>query len=255
MHIDVAFTARSAVSDKVRGRSVVIIDILRASTTIAYALASGVASVHPVLAVEEARKLHQSWLGRRIDVVLAGERHALTPEGFDIGNSPTQVQDPKFRRKHLILTTSNGTRAALAADGADYCFTGCFANLAALCRTLTSIRNDVLLLCAGTDLGRSFCLEDGIAAGFIVRELQRLSRHQIDASDSALLTLEACKGTAVDDHAVYRLLRQTRHGRRLARLGLEGDLRCCSAVDAVNVVPVLSKGSFVPWQGIPNRHC
>ena len=149
----------------------VVFDVLRATSSIITGLASGVEAIFPVRTVEEARE-------RKVkdpDLLLAGERGGLPPEGFDLGNSPEEFEKAKGRR--VVMTTTNGTAAIESVQTASKVLIGALLNIDALANYLfTHPPGRLLLVCAGT--GEEFSLEDAVAAGALVARLsddQRLS--------------------------------------------------------------------------------
>ncbi|MBW8838462.1 MAG: 2-phosphosulfolactate phosphatase, partial [Gemmatimonadetes bacterium] len=127
MKLDVVFTPAGLTSQEVQGRTVFVIDILRATTTMCAALYHGARALIPVAATEEALRLAQT-IGSA-DVLLAGERQAVRISGFHLGNSPLEMTDTVVRGKTLVITTSNGTQALLACQGAAAVYPACAGNL------------------------------------------------------------------------------------------------------------------------------
>ncbi len=127
MKLDVVFTPTGLTAADIQGRTVFVIDILRATTVMCAALAHGAKALIPVASTEEALRLAQT-IGSD-DVLLAGERNCLRIPGFQLGNSPLEMREPVVRGKTLIVTTSNGTKALLACQGAASVFPAAAANL------------------------------------------------------------------------------------------------------------------------------
>jgi 2-phosphosulfolactate phosphatase len=195
----------------------VVIDVLRATSTIITALARGARSVRPVLEVEEALRIKQAHPG----TVLGGERGGLSPEGFDLGNSPEDYIPEKIKGRDLILTTTNGTRALLACQGAAETWAAGFLNLQAVARALRASPRPAVLVCAGT--GNGFSLEDAWVAGALAG--------QIAPSHPA-----AILARAYPESAFYH----TQNARRLAGLGLRKDVAWCRRENMFNAVPKLA---------------
>lgn len=219
-----------------RGAAVVMIDQLRASSSIASALASGAAAVHPVRTVEEAREL----AGRLGSAALAGERSGIRPEGFEIGNTPSDFTPERVGGRPVVCTTTNGTAALLhAATTADTVVVGCLANRAAVCGALAGDPRPVHILCAGTRGGVS--LDDLIAAGAFVERLMTHGR-PLSEDDSSRVALRAWEDASAS--GVEAALLQTRGGRNLAAVGLDADVEWCARVDHLDVVPVFGAGAI-----------
>lgn len=215
--IDVAFTrAQIRPAD-----TAVVIDVLRATSTIAFALASGYERVLVAGSLEQAQELRAS--GR----VLAGERGCERPAGFDLGNSPEEVRSP--RGAELVLATTNGAPAIHgAAESAGAVYAASLLNLDAMIATLSALGGDILLVCAGTD--GSATIEDTYLAG-------RLSAAWQGPRTDAAQIAEAVA-------AAYRrpvdALDASIGGHNLRDVGLESDIIFCARESIVSVVPWLS---------------
>lgn len=214
------------------GGTVVVVDVLRASTTICHALAAGARHVVPVGAVDEARRL-----ATESDVVLGGERGGEVIEGFDLGNSPTSYTPETVGGRTVVFTTTNGTRALLHAATADRILVGCFANETAIVRDVLAQTGPVHVLCAGTN--GAVTLEDVLFAGSVAHRLQTECGFEIGDDSgrlaAALFTQSAPRG---DFDERLASLRESRGGRNLLRLGFDDDLRTAAALDTFDVLPV-----------------
>ena len=172
MRVDVLFGVQQLTPQDVQGRVVAVIDVLRASTTIAVALANDARAVLPFESSEEmiTRSKHLE----RASFLLAGERRMLKIEGFDLGNSPREHTREAVEGKTVLLTTTNGTKALLAVQGARDVVVASYVNLTAVSAMLrTALRggHDVTLVCAGQD--RQFALEDAACAGRYVHTISK----------------------------------------------------------------------------------
>ena len=220
----------AAVSD----RAAVVIDVLRASTTIITALAQGAAAIYPCVTIDEGLTLRQ----RIPDSLAGGERGGLPIPGFDFGNSPGDYTAEQVAGRDLIFTTTNGTRALNAVATASWVGIGAFVNVSALVTRLIEFES-ILLVCAGTD-GR-VTREDVLFAGCLVRALQSSDREE---DDSSRLARQAWCGTWGTDAGslpspaeLVSELELTQGGRNLRRLGLAGDLQAVASIDSFAVVP------------------
>lgn len=224
--------------DALAGRTVLMIDLLRASTTICYALAAGAKDVTPFLEVDDVRRAAEKGRARGEHVVCGGERGGRPIEGFDLGNSPREYTRDTVAGKRVLFTTSNGTRALHQARFAKHTLVACLANLSA---TLGVLDEDaaVDILCAGS--GGSVTREDVIAAGAYVAGVARADAADLD--DAALVALDAWRaaggGRDVAQSETARALAGSlaagRHGRHLISLGYEEDLQLCATVDALDL--------------------
>ena len=169
MRVDVVPTAEAVAPGQLAGATVLVVDVLRASTSIISALGAGCAAVVPV--AEPAEALVRARAARADGVLAAGERRGLPIAGFDLGNSPLEFADGRARGRTVVFTTSNGTRALLAARGAAAVGVAAFVNASAAAAWARAAGRDVVVLCAGERGHRS--LEDWVCAGFLVERLAR----------------------------------------------------------------------------------
>lgn len=214
----------------------VVIDVLRACTTIAVALEAGARGVIPVGSVETAMRLAQS-LGRD-SAVLGGEARSLRVDGFDVGNSPGDYRAEIVAGKTLVLCTTNGARTLAALSGAGACTAAAFVNLGAVVRRLARAPR-IMVVCAGS--GAQFSLEDFGCAGALVEGLTDLDP-DLAMDDGARTAREVW---ARQDGDVLGFLRGTDHGRRLAELGFAADVELAARVDLSSAVPMLRDGRLV----------
>ncbi|MEO5817539.1 MAG: 2-phosphosulfolactate phosphatase [Gemmatimonadaceae bacterium] len=233
MRIDVLFGVQQITPQDVQGRVVAVIDVLRASTTIAVALANDARAVLPFESSEEM--ITRSKQLERASFLLAGERRMLKIEGFDLGNSPREHTREVVEGKTVMLTTTNGTKALLAVQGARDVVVASYVNLTAVSAMLrTALRggHDVTLVCAGQD--RQFALEDAACAGRYV--------HMVSKRLTGLDTNDAAYAASLIDKKfgdnLMRLFNTAAHGRALAAAGFGEDLTVSAAVDSYPVIPV-----------------
>jgi len=233
VRLDVFFGAHGLTTADVQGRVVVVIDVLRASTTIALALANGARAVIPFESAEEAITRSKSF--ERGQFRLAGERKNLTIPGFDLGNSPREYTREAIEGKTILFTTTNGTGALMAVQAAREVLVGSFVNFAAvsaMVRAAARARSDIAIVAAGSE--RHFSLEDTVCAGRYVRAVRRgLSDVQLNDGAEAALQLEKRYGSDLP-----RLFAEATHGRALVEAGFGEDLVVCGTLDSHPVVPV-----------------
>jgi 2-phosphosulfolactate phosphatase len=227
--IDVAPRVEDVVPGTVRGRTVLVIDVLRASTTMVTALGNGCLGIVPVGDPDEAMR-RAAALGD--GALVGGERRGDPPAGFDLGNSPLEYTAERVAHRPVIFTTSNGTRALLAARDASAIGVAGFVNLAAAAAWAAGQGRDVAMLCAG-DLGCD-SLEDSTCAGLLV---ERLAARMPGA---AMTPAAAAAAVLARRYAgdVGRLAKESRHARRLTAAGRGADVAACLALDVSTVVPV-----------------
>ena len=228
MRIDVAFTP----GEPPQAAVAIVIDVLRATTTIAHALEQGYARVLACAGLDRAREL----AGRLGDgTVLAGERECVRPEGFAMGNSPREFADGGPRGETLVLSTTNGTRAVVtAATRADTVLVGSLANLtacaAAAARSARQAKGDVLLQCAG--VSGAFAIDDAYTAGRYVAEL-RVWLAEWEPSDAA----QAAEAIAASFPSAVEGLGASQSARNLRAADLFDDVRYCARESVLDVVP------------------
>lgn len=233
MRLDVFFGVQGLTSADVQGRMVVVIDVLRASTTIAVALANGARTIIPFESAEEAITRSKSF--ERGEYKLAGERRNLMIPGFDLGNSPREYTPEAIDGKTILFTTTNGTGALMAVQGAREVIVGAYVNftaVVAMARAAARAKSDLAIVAAGSE--RHFSLEDATCAGRFVRAIGR-GFSDVVHNDGAVATLQLEKRYAND---IARLFAESSHGRSLAESGFSEDLVVCGAIDTHPVVPV-----------------
>ena len=237
--IDVALTLEEAHAVSLSGVTAVVLDVVRASTTIVTALAGGARAVLPVATPDEARARGRAAAAGT--VLVGGERGGAPPPGFDCGNSPADYPPERVRDRTVVFTTTNGTRALLAVAGARRVAVGGFVNAAAVVRWAADEPGDVLLVCAG-EKGR-FCLEDAVCAGLLVARLAPGAEALTDAARAA----RALWDRYADD--LPGLLADAAWAQALVGQGRGSDLPLCVALDVHDVVPVLRDGALVASSG------
>ena len=215
---------------------VVIIDVLRATSTIATALHNGAKYVIPVDNVTKCIEL-----GRQINSVSAGERDGKIAEGLRYGNSPYEYPREFIEGKILILTTTNGTKLLhMALDkGAKHIVTGSFPNLSAVCDYLKSQRQHVILACAAWKDKPN--IEDMLFAGAVISRVRENFEINCDSSRVA----ETLYDQAVGDLFGFMKERQASHFKRLSGFGLDKDIAYCLSIDKANVLPFFENGMLI----------
>ncbi|HEY7234742.1 MAG TPA: 2-phosphosulfolactate phosphatase [Gemmatimonadaceae bacterium] len=233
MRIDVFFGTSGLTASDSTGRVVVVIDVLRASTSIATALANGARAVIPLDSTDEVVMRAKAFA--RSEVRLAGERQMRPVPGFDLGNSPREFTREAVEGKTVLLSTTNGTAAITTLQGARDVVIGSYVNFSAVLAMLrTALRGgtDVTILCAGRE--KQFSLEDAACAG---RYVHHATRRRADVS----LNDAAFAGMLIDrrySDNLMRLFAASAHGRALSEAGYSEDLSDCAAIDSYPVIPI-----------------
>ncbi|RYG14684.1 MAG: 2-phosphosulfolactate phosphatase [Chitinophagaceae bacterium] len=205
---------------------VVVIDILRATSSITYGIENGAEAIIPVANVEDCLTYADK------GYLLAAERNGEVVEGYDFGNSPFSYTKEKVHGKTVVLTTTNGTKALhLANKRAFQVVIGSFLNLDSLCDYLSAQNKNVLLLCAGWK--DQFNLEDTLFAGAVVNKLRKHFEHFDDSSVAAEDLYSIAKSN------LRQYLHKSSHSHRLAQLNIEEDVVFCLQLNVCKAIPVL----------------
>jgi 2-phosphosulfolactate phosphatase len=230
------------------GAVAVVIDVLRATTTMVHALAAGCACIRPCAEIDEARAVAgELRVGK---VLLAGERGGAPLPGFDLGNSPREYTSRLCRGRTIVMTTSNGTRALVRAAEAERVLAAAFVNYSAVCEQLRREARPVHIVCSGTD--GDVALEDTLLAGALVDFLSQVSEVQLN--DAARLAWD----TFENQRAILAgALEVSRGGAILRRLGYDEDVAAAAQVDRFHLVPELRRDPLrleIGAVGVVQRH-
>ena len=219
-----------------RNAVVVIIDVLRATSTICTALYNGAKFIIPVDNVPRCIE----W-GRQIECITAGERDGRVAEGLEYGNSPFEYSRDFIAGKTLVLTTTNGTRLLYMAieKGATHIVTGSFPNLSAVCEYLIGRQHNVILACAAWK--DKINLEDTLFAGAVINRVQDHFLIDCDASQMAASLYSEAKPGLLQ----FMQQKNASHYHRLSSYGLEKDIAYCLSEDVANVLPFYEEGKLI----------
>ena len=213
---------------------IVIIDVFRATSTIATALYNGAEKVVPVSGVEDCIAI-----GKKLNAITAGERDGKIIEGLQHGNSPAEYYRSFIEGKTLVLTTTNGTRLLHMAleRNASEVITGSFPNLSAVCHHLASSNKNVILGCSAWK--DRINLEDTLFAGAVISQIKKYFTIHCDSSLMAEGMYQLhCK-------RIYSFIKKTTHWHRLACYGLEKDLEYCVTANVANILPHYQDGALL----------
>lgn len=232
MRLDVLLTPGELVPGELSERTVVVLDVLRASSSIVEALASGARTLYPVGTIEEAIRLANT-LGRD-QTLLAGERKALPIEGFDLGNSPAEFTSERLSGRMVVMSTTNGTLALAAAAAGGRVTVGSWLNFQAVVDDIVRDGAEPVFLCAGRD--RAFGLDDAVCAGQLAAAVMAARPDDAwELNDGARAAIALAQ--AYPDPA--EMFPQTAAGRAIIDAGLGDDLAYCAQRDLRDVLPVL----------------
>lgn len=237
MELELYFSGHALDREATAGWTVVVVDVLRSSATIARALHNRAKAVVPAESVSQAVET-VSRLDRSA-VLLCGERGGQKIGGFDLGNSPSEYDSDVVEGKTLIMTTTNGTASILRCVGAQELLVGSFVNFTAVTDYLSGGREKIAVVCCGEE--SRFCLEDSLCGGLLVERLEQMLGDDLVLEEGAA----AAKRLAREhSHDILGAVRASRHGRYLDSIGFGQDVAFCARLDSVPVVPVFRQGKI-----------
>ena len=236
MRIDAYFIPAEVDPAALDGSTVVVVDVVRATTTIVEALANGARVIYPTASTEDAVRLASS-LGRD-DALLCGERRGEKVEGFDLGNSPREFTGAAVEGKRLVMSTTNGTRALALGQEGSRLLTCAFTNLGAVADRVAG-EESLVVLCAGRE--EQFSIDDALCAGHLILRVTEAVPGTHELNDAAL----AARSLAVACPPTAEFLRTTAGGRALVAIGLGEDLELCAQVDRHRIVPEMRDQAIV----------
>ena len=231
MSLDIVFTPLGLTSTETAGRTVFVVDILRATTTMCAALSHGARAVIPVGTTEEALKLKQT-VGS--EVLLAGEQNCVRIQGFDLGNSPREMTEETVKGKLVVMVTTNGTRALLAVQNAAAVYPAAAANLSLAGEKAWEVYErdrELVIVCSGRE--NAFSLDDAYCAGRLAVAAMGGRRRAKGLNDAALACLDLVRRYG---GRWERPLRSSRAGRELITLGFAEDVEDAARPDAYPVL-------------------
>jgi 2-phosphosulfolactate phosphatase len=238
MRVQVVLTPAGFAGHDLGGCAAVVVDVIRATTSVVAACAAGCRRVIPVSDPEAARACAARLPAG--EALLAGEREGEPIPGFDLGNSPLEYASARVRGRTIVLTTTNGTAAMMLASRASVAAVAALTNIDAAARWARAQRRDVVVLCSGEK--GDFCLEDAVAAGFLVEGMAR-DGTGLELSDAALAARLLAGHYAP---ALRSLIDDSAWARRLVSRGRLADVEACLAVGVETEVPVFQDGAIVP---------
>jgi len=214
---------------------VVVVDVLRATSSMCIAFEQGVEKMIPVSTVEEALEYRNNGL----DYILAAERNGAPVKSFDFGNSPQVYIDMDVKGRTVVMTTTNGTKSISIAKKDHDVAIGSLLNLDAIAKWLIAQGRDVIIFCAGWK--NKFNLEDTLFAGALAEQLVESGLY--DNSCDAVQASQVLWENAKDD--VYGFLENSSHRKRLEKLDIDSDVHFCLKVNQTTKIPVLKDGVLV----------
>ena len=230
MRVEVFFTPHQVDEMYLRHRTVVVIDVLRSSTTIAKALFNGAKEIIPVTTVESAMKIVGNLFG---DVtLLGGERQGKMIEGFNLGNSPLEYTEERVKGKSIVFSSTNGSLSMVKARYAKEMLLCGFVNISVVENKLKEPDRDITILCSGS--GGNFSLEDAVCAGMLIQKLTDTNGKAVVLGDAGTASVVLYKNHS---KSLYKMLTSSEHGQYLTEIGFAEDLKVCAEVDSISVLP------------------
>ncbi len=234
MKVDVLPVVGKIHASKLMDVTVIVVDVLRATTCMIVGIENGAAKIIPTADAAEAASF-VARLGVR-DCLLAGESGGLKTPGFDIGNSPSEFSEERVKNRTIVMNTTNGSSAVCAVSAADDIYIGAMINASAVAKRAFDNGRDVLIACAGTD--GKISADDVLTAGAIAEELVRLSGGTAELTDTAHISCWLYKGY-VDGRVP---IEESLHYTRLVKLGFADDIALCFKRDTTQIVPAYKYG-------------
>jgi len=228
----------SVSEERLSGKTLVMIDVLRASTTICQSLSAGARAVIPVEGPGEAAEL-RSKIGVE-DAVLGGERKGVKIENFDLGNSPREYTRERVEGKIVILTTSNGTKGYIKAGSSKLIITAGLVNISRVARKVAESDQDVAIICAGEE--GDFSIEDTLCGGMLIDRLLTGENLEMKLNDAASLALLLYRS---NKDRLRETIANGEHGRYLSEIGFGSDLAIATDPDSIDVLPILKDRRLV----------
>ncbi|EDS78163.1 2-phosphosulfolactate phosphatase family protein [Clostridium massiliodielmoense] len=226
MKIDLIISASDIKEEKIKNKTVVVIDILRATSVIVTALNNGCNEVIPVLEVEDAMDIVKN---NREKYILGGERNALKIEGFDFSNSPLDYTKDVAHGKTLVMTTTNGTRAIHGAMSAKNILIGAMINAKSVANKVLELDNDLVIINSGTN--GEFSIDDFVCAGYIIDCI--LKDRDAELSDIAITSHYVYS----ENKDIHSFVHNAKHYKILSNLGLKDDINYCCSKDIIDIAP------------------
>ncbi|MDZ4710720.1 MAG: 2-phosphosulfolactate phosphatase [bacterium] len=238
--IDILLTQSLIQDDLVlKDKNVIILDVLRATTTMTIALANGAKEIIPTENIATAVRVAK---GSK-NSMLCGERNGKVVDGFNLGNSPLEYSPEVVKDKSLIFSTTNGTIAIIKSKFAKTCVLCSFVNISAIVDYVNTIDEDFTIICSGKL--NDFCLEDAVCAGMLLSKLSE--GRTIQMRDSEIAAINLCNDLAMlmnvpSQEKILRLFHLSEHGKYLTQIGFEKDLDISSKLDSYPFIPLFRNG-------------
>ncbi len=220
------------------GKTTVVIDVLRATSTIVYALMNGAKEIIPVGSVEFAMKASSTMFGGQ--TLLAGERNTKMIDGFNMGNSPAEFTQEKISGKGIVLFTTNGTRAIVKSKYSANVIIASFLNINAVAEYLVQLNENVEIVCSGRN--NQLGMDDTVCAGKLIQLLAEKTEN-LELNDSSLAAVVLAKSQGKN---LKKMMQGSDHGKILIENGFQDDIAFCAKTNITDIVPVFVNGVIKP---------
>ena len=238
MQVELYLTPVQLTRPASENRTVVIIDVLRATTSICAALSAGARGVIPVVEPGEAGEIWTK-IGSE-NAILAGERNGVKIENFNLGNSPSEFTAEAVSGKFVILTTTNGTQVFANPLKAGAVISCALVNVSAVAGRVAAEDRDLVIICSGRE--GNFSIEDTLCGGMLLHLLSTVHKKELTLNDAASLAILLYRSNKT---AIKQTIRQGEHGRFLESIGFESDIEMAAEIDSIPIVPVMQDGRLV----------
>ncbi|EPY2307337.1 2-phosphosulfolactate phosphatase family protein [Clostridium sporogenes] len=235
MNIDIVISADHIDDKRLINKTIVVIDILRATSVITTAIDNGCKKVIPVLTVEEAKDIAQN---SKDNIILGGERNALKIDGFNFSNSPLEYTKKYVEGKTVVLSTTNGTRAINNSFNAKTILISALINSKATAKAIDKLNEDLVIINSGTN--GQFSIDDFICSGYLIDCLYNI-RKDLELSDIA----KTAYYIYTNNKDIGSFVQKATHYNRLKSLNLEKDLEYCFQKDIIDIVPQYKDGYII----------
>lgn len=236
MKVNVIFSPNNVDDLYFTGKTTVVIDVLRATSVIIKALSVGAKEVIPVGSIDFAMKISVNAHGGQ--TLLCGERNTKIIDGFDLGNSPQEYKTENVLGKSVILFTTNGSKAIVKAKYSDKIFVASFNNLSKMAEHLVGLDKDIEVIASGSN--GVFCLEDTICAGALIKKMTE-KNPDIELTDASNASLVLNEKFGID---VALMMNNCEHGLILKENDFEDDIKFCSTIDNLPLIPYYTGGEI-----------
>jgi 2-phosphosulfolactate phosphatase len=223
-----------------KGKNIVVIDVLRATTTMTIALYNGAKEIIPTDTTMAAARIAKG----SANSLLCGERAGRIVEGFNLGNSPSEYKPETIRDKTLVFSTTNGTQSVIKSKHAKNCVIASFVNISKVVEFLRGLNEDFIIINSGK-LGQ-FCIEDSLCTGAILYNMLKENPTPYTIDDASYSCLSVYKAHAREEiisrEEILKIYRRSEHGKYLISIGMDSDLEICAEIDSYQCLPLFREG-------------